>query len=130
MTCTEFTAQEFRGGLDYAQSIFELSNAMVILKALKTHKVDRSAGTAVLQTSANNKVSCSLPTAIKKVRFRSVMVNSLTSRKDILPSRTLPALLEEFDSKLPHAPNQKLCPIWCLKYTVLIRDRGVLADKG
>jgi hypothetical protein len=55
-----------------------------------------------------------------------------SDQKDILPARTLPTLLSEFEGRIPHAlPSSKsLRPLWCLKYTVLIRDRGVLADKG
>jgi hypothetical protein len=51
---------------------------------------------------------------------------------DILPDRTLPTLMKEFDGKLPHPlpAGKRLLPLWCFKYTVLIRDRGVLADKG
>lgn len=51
---------------------------------------------------------------------------------DLLPARTLPKLMTEFDGKLPYAPpeGKRLLPLWCFKYTALIRDRGVLADKG
>lgn len=44
----------------------------------------------------------------------------------------MPTLLNEFAGRIPHSPpaGKRLAPVWCLKYTVLIRDRGVLADKG
>ncbi|SPO23730.1 uncharacterized protein UTRI_03700_B [Ustilago trichophora] len=53
-------------------------------------------------------------------------------RKDVLPQRTLPGLMDEFKHKLPVklADAKRLKPKWALKYTTLIRDRGVLADKG
>ncbi|PWN50018.1 hypothetical protein IE53DRAFT_362704 [Violaceomyces palustris] len=53
-------------------------------------------------------------------------------RRDILPSRTLPILLEEFKDQLPHPLPEKgrLVPRWVLKYVTLIKERGVLADKG
>ena len=53
-------------------------------------------------------------------------------RKDVLPQRTLPALMDEFKDKLPIKlqHGKQLRPKWALKYTTLIRDRGVLADKG
>ncbi|PWY99437.1 hypothetical protein BCV70DRAFT_217795 [Testicularia cyperi] len=55
-----------------------------------------------------------------------------SDRKDVLPSHTLPNLLQEFTDKLPVNPSAtaQLKPKWALKYTTLIRDRGVLADKG
>lgn len=54
-----------------------------------------------------------------------------SDRKDILPQHTLPGLLHEFHDKLPYKPNTTgFKPKWALKYTTLIRDRGVLADKG
>lgn len=55
-----------------------------------------------------------------------------SDRKDVLPQRTLPALMDEFSDKLPVKlqPGKQLRPKWALKYTTLIRDRGVLADKG
>ena len=54
------------------------------------------------------------------------------SLSDLLPARTLPTLMKEFEGRLPHPlpDNSRLEPLWCFKYTVLIRDRGVLADKG
>ena len=55
-----------------------------------------------------------------------------SDRKDVLPQRTLPALMDEFKHKLPIKldAGKQLRPKWALKYTTLIRDRGVLADKG
>lgn len=55
-----------------------------------------------------------------------------SDRKDVLPQRTLPALMDEFKDKLPvkAETGKQLRPKWALKYTTLIRDRGVLADKG
>ncbi|CDU26374.1 uncharacterized protein SPSC_06568 [Sporisorium scitamineum] len=55
-----------------------------------------------------------------------------SDRKDVLPQRTLPALMDEFREKLPIKlqEGKQLRPKWALKYTTLIRDRGVLADKG
>ncbi|KAJ1579066.1 hypothetical protein NDA11_003933 [Ustilago hordei] len=55
-----------------------------------------------------------------------------SDRKDVLPQRTLPGLMDEFQGKLPikMEEGRKLKPKWALKYTTLIRDRGVLADKG
>lgn len=55
-----------------------------------------------------------------------------SDRKDVLPQRTLPGLMNEFQAKLPVKleDGRKLKPKWALKYTTLIRDRGVLADKG
>ncbi|SJX63140.1 uncharacterized protein SRS1_13966 [Sporisorium reilianum f. sp. reilianum] len=55
-----------------------------------------------------------------------------SDRKDVLPQRTLPALMDEFREKLPVKleAGKQLRPKWALKYTTLIRDRGVLADKG
>ncbi|SPO24432.1 uncharacterized protein UTRI_03700 [Ustilago trichophora] len=55
-----------------------------------------------------------------------------SDRKDVLPQRTLPGLMDEFKDKLPlnMADGKRLKPKWALKYTTLIRDRGVLADKG
>ncbi|SNX83788.1 uncharacterized protein MEPE_02496 [Melanopsichium pennsylvanicum] len=55
-----------------------------------------------------------------------------SDRKDVLPKRTLPALMDEFQTKLPvkQPDGERLRPKWALKYTTLIRDRGVLADKG
>ncbi|KAJ9479368.1 Glutamate-cysteine ligase modifier subunit [Pseudozyma hubeiensis] len=55
-----------------------------------------------------------------------------SDRKDVLPQRTLPALMDEFKDKLPvkAEAGKQLRPKWALKYTTLIRDRGVLADKG
>lgn len=55
-----------------------------------------------------------------------------SDRKDVLPQRTLPGLMDEFRDKLPVKLEQgrQLKPKWALKYTTLIRDRGVLADKG
>ncbi|UZJ56937.1 hypothetical protein CBS101457_006257 [Exobasidium rhododendri] len=62
----------------------------------------------------------------------SILLVAHSDRKDLLPARTLPTLMKEFEGKLPHSiPKGKhLVPLWCFKYTVLIRDRGVLADKG
>lgn len=53
-----------------------------------------------------------------------------SDRKDVLPQRTLPSLMDEFKHKLPVKMGGRLRPKWALKYTTLIRDRGVLADKG
>lgn len=55
-----------------------------------------------------------------------------SDRKDVLPQRTLPGLMDEFADKLPvkPEPGRRLKPKWALKYTTLIRDRGVLAAKG
>ena len=55
-----------------------------------------------------------------------------SDRRDVLPQRTLPGLMDEFVHKLPVPVKDtaKLKPKWALKYTTLIRDRGVLADKG
>ncbi|CAO1623952.1 unnamed protein product [Parajaminaea phylloscopi] len=65
---------------------------------------------------------------------------SLLSHSDpdiILPSHALSSILSEFEGRLPGpaAPSalpqtKDLVPKWCLRYTVLIRDRGLLADKG
>ncbi|KDN42293.1 hypothetical protein K437DRAFT_257926 [Tilletiaria anomala UBC 951] len=53
-------------------------------------------------------------------------------QRDLLPARTLPALLQEFEHDLPHpAPVEgRLRPRWVLKYSTVIRERGILADKG
>ncbi len=50
-----------------------------------------------------------------------------SDRKDVLPQRTLPGLMEEFKGKLPiNAEGGRASkPKWALKYTTLIRDRGV-----
>lgn len=53
-----------------------------------------------------------------------------SDRKDVLPQHTLPGLMEEFKDKLPKEAGGRMRPKWALKYTTLIRDRGVLADKG
>ncbi|GAK65841.1 uncharacterized protein PAN0_010d4063 [Moesziomyces antarcticus] len=53
-----------------------------------------------------------------------------SDRRDVLPQRTLPALMDEFEHKMPKKAPKALRPKWALKYTTLIRDRGVLADKG
>ena len=55
-----------------------------------------------------------------------------SDRKDVLPQRTLPGLMDEFKGKLPKGvkEGEGLRAKWALKYTTLIRDRGVLADKG
>lgn len=53
-----------------------------------------------------------------------------SDRKDVLPQRTLPSLMDEFEGRLPVKAGGRLRPKWALKYTTLIRDRGVLADKG
>ncbi|KAK0554444.1 hypothetical protein OC845_000705 [Tilletia horrida] len=55
-----------------------------------------------------------------------------TDRKDVLPKRTIPTLLKEFRYALPHPvpEGHRLVPRWVMKYSVLIRDRGVLADRG
>lgn len=40
--------------------------------------------------------------------------------------------MKEFEDRLPYQlpSGKRLEALWCFKYTVLIRDRGVLADKG
>jgi hypothetical protein len=38
--------------------------------------------------------------------------------------------MDEFEHKMPKKAPKRLRPKWALKYTTLIRDRGVLADKG
>ncbi|KAL9933664.1 hypothetical protein V8E36_007322 [Tilletia maclaganii] len=55
-----------------------------------------------------------------------------SDRQDVLPRRTLPALLKEFREALPHPipEGHRLAPRWVMKYSVVIRDRGVLADRG
>ncbi|KAK0525982.1 hypothetical protein OC834_004969 [Tilletia horrida] len=55
-----------------------------------------------------------------------------TDRKDVLPRRTLPTLLKEFRDALPHPvpEGHRLAPRWVMKYSVLIRDRGIIADRG
>ncbi|EST05201.1 hypothetical protein PSEUBRA_005465 [Kalmanozyma brasiliensis GHG001] len=53
-----------------------------------------------------------------------------SDRKDVLPQRTLPNLMDEFKDRLPVKMAGRLRAKWALKYTTLIRDRGVLADKG
>ncbi|KZT57699.1 hypothetical protein CALCODRAFT_517347 [Calocera cornea HHB12733] len=60
---------------------------------------------------------------------------------DILPTKSLTALLSEFEERLPLPESfkiyqeegkvdQAVAPRWVLKYTVLIRSRGILVDKG
>ncbi|CAD6976498.1 unnamed protein product [Tilletia controversa] len=55
-----------------------------------------------------------------------------SDRKDVLPKRTLPTLLKEFRDALPHPvpEGHRLVPRWVMKYSVIIRDRGVLVDRG
>lgn len=64
---------------------------------------------------------------------QNMLLVAHNDRADPLPTTTMPRLLSEFDQQLPHplpSPTATLKPIWALKYTTLIRDRGVLADKG
>ncbi|KAN0065787.1 hypothetical protein ACQY0O_000917 [Thecaphora frezii] len=65
-------------------------------------------------------------------RQQGMVLVANSDRRDPLPSHTLPTLFKEFHDSLPHPlPTQgELKPKWVLKYTTLIRDRGVVADKG
>ncbi|PWN88200.1 hypothetical protein FA10DRAFT_295764 [Acaromyces ingoldii] len=68
-------------------------------------------------------------------KAQGILLVAHNDQRDILPARTLPNLMAEFKGKFPHCGSQplstpRLAPRWCFKYTVLIRDRGVLADKG
>ncbi len=73
-----------------------------------------------------------------------VLLVAHNDQRDILPARTLPALLREFHDDFPHpvpvptsdadaAANGNgltLKPRWVLKYSTVIKERGILADKG
>lgn len=88
-------------------------------------------GRSVSKTSANAS-SCWDRGLAEYCKEENILLVAHNDQKDILPDRCLPTLLGEFEGRIPHAmmPNQKLEPVWLLKYTVLIRDRGILADKG
>lgn len=88
-------------------------------------------GRSVSKTSANAS-SCWDRGLAEYCKEENILLVAHNDQKDILPERCLPTLLSEFEGRIPHAmsSNQKLDPVWLLKYTVLIRDRGVLADKG
>ncbi|PWN34840.1 uncharacterized protein FA14DRAFT_122921 [Meira miltonrushii] len=88
-------------------------------------------GRSVSKTSANAS-SCWDRGLAEYCKEENVLLVAHNDQKDILPERCLPTLLGEFEGRIPHAmsSNKRLEPVWLLKYTVLIRDRGVLADKG
>lgn len=59
--------------------------------------------------------------------------------QEALPAHALPGVLSEFQHRLPFPGSAassgatseiEFRPKWSLRYTVLIRDRGLLADKG
>lgn len=88
-------------------------------------------GRSVSKTSANAS-SCWDRGLAEYCKEENILLVAHNDQKDILPERCLPSLLGEFAGRIPHAmsSNKRLEPVWLLKYTVLIRDRGVLADKG
>ncbi|PWN39351.1 hypothetical protein IE81DRAFT_326648 [Ceraceosorus guamensis] len=63
---------------------------------------------------------------------RGIELSSANDGNNILPDETLPTLLTEFEDSfpVPWPKGATLVPRWCLKYTILIRDRGVIADQS
>ncbi|CAO1639294.1 unnamed protein product [Sympodiomycopsis kandeliae] len=68
-------------------------------------------------------------------RQQSVQIQSHSHPQEILPRQSLSSLLEEFHDRLPDIEQdtnwtQDIVAKCILKYTVLISDRGILADAG
>lgn len=70
---------------------------------------------------------------------KTEVIELLTHSDDLGSTRQLVGLLNEFEDRLPLPPQflknreraeEALCVQWVLKYTVLIKDRGLVADKG
>lgn len=93
---------------------------------------DNSLGGRSVSKTSGNASSCWDRGLAEYCKEENVLLVAHNDQKDILPERCLPTLLGEFEGRVPHPMSsyKKLEPVWLLKYTVLIRDRGVLADKG
>jgi len=78
------------------------------------------------------------PTSLVQLA-KTEVIELLTHSDDLGSTKQLVGLLNEFEDRLPLPPQflerreqaeEALCVEWVLKYTVLIRDRGLVADKG